>query len=534
MRPDSALRELGLQPGLERLLIRFGVSTVGDLLALPIERLNTARRRGHGFVVEIIDATVDVATSFPELLEGLLPICLGRLAFDARTSPPFRDSLDSGLEQLPRAARDLLSAAGAHAPGCEYSGRLAIAQRIAETLTLPGSVLEALTKMSRRTLFPLVRAQLGLLERLSAGEHISIFDELSSLVLDQPDRNRDFIVRYLGFDGNPPETLEAIAAGAGLTRERVRQIVQRFRDLHLHPTLPLVESIAAVLDIEHRVMTLDDWFAAIPEQIRPEQPAQLRMIHRIESLDWLDHGHWSSVQGVTLVASGGWRSEEMEKREQEVRSWIRRANKECGLVGVVNVCMASQELGAPVAQLTEVLKGAGYDTTLQEGWLVRRGVRSSILARRALKMLRFLGPLSLDQMRRGLRRCTVPTDHTRPLPVPPSEVFEEHLRLVGFEISNGAVLVPSKAQFPSCPPTEAAILERLNGSLKVSTRHELVEAVDELVGFSAAALSLSPSTLSAGGKGWVRSVRAARARIQRVRSRGGAGQTRDSECSVAP
>jgi len=54
-------------------------------------------------------------------------------------------------------------------------------------------------------------------------------EELSNLAnLAGSDRNKKIIVKYFGWDGNGPKTLQAVGEELGLTRERIRQIYNKF------------------------------------------------------------------------------------------------------------------------------------------------------------------------------------------------------------------------------------------------------------------------------------------------------------------
>lgn len=53
---------------------------------------------------------------------------------------------------------------------------------------------------------------------------------LEASLLDVPERERDVLRRYFGLDSDRPESLNAIAADLGITRERARQLKQRGLD----------------------------------------------------------------------------------------------------------------------------------------------------------------------------------------------------------------------------------------------------------------------------------------------------------------
>jgi len=52
-------------------------------------------------------------------------------------------------------------------------------------------------------------------------------EQLHEALSELDPRERDVLLRYYGFDGQPPETLQAIGEDWGITRERVRQLRER-------------------------------------------------------------------------------------------------------------------------------------------------------------------------------------------------------------------------------------------------------------------------------------------------------------------
>lgn len=98
-----------------------------------------------------------------------------------------------------------------------------------------------------------VRRLEEVMERTQSARRMTLETELLDLLTFEPKiRNRSFIVRLLGWDGEGGQTLETIGKDHGMTRERVRQISERHLDRiqKKPPFLPVldrtIEAVAAL------------------------------------------------------------------------------------------------------------------------------------------------------------------------------------------------------------------------------------------------------------------------------------------------
>ena len=86
--------------------------------------------------------------------------------------------------------------------------------------------------------------------RLAGLTRMKLEAELQSLVAEYvKGRNLNLVLIFLGWDGNPPRTLESAGDIFGITRERVRQVIGKFsKGTHRHPK-PFLPTLEKVLDL---------------------------------------------------------------------------------------------------------------------------------------------------------------------------------------------------------------------------------------------------------------------------------------------
>jgi sigma-70-like protein len=320
-------------------------------------------------------------------------------------------------------------------------------------------------------------ALVPLLERLAQGQRLSILDEISLFYHGLSDRDRTFVVRYLGLDGQQGETLETLGAQAGVTRERVRQIVQRFidRNSSLRPPLPICEATISVLKTAEGPLTLDRWSEELPEVLRPDSPSVLNALRTLERWGWLAENTWLRAGGFLLVVPG-------MGREELGREFLRRvtpALRNAMALGAASVAQLSLALHEQRTAVESLLRSSGRWEQADGDWFVLKESRGYLLPHVAEKMLAILGPLTVDQLRSGLRRYRESKFRQR-LEVPPRQILRRVLKAAGMRVSeNGDVVdlleVPSYVKLNG---GEAALVDvfRDNGVLTV---HEVVSTIRE-------------------------------------------------------
>src|SRR5436309_1488128 len=202
-----------------------------------------------------------------------------------------------------------------------------------------------------------VGAAVAILERLADGHPVSVLNEISLLFHGLSDRDRTFVVRYLSLDGKPDETLEALGAQAGITRERVRQIVQRFvdRNSSLRPPLPICEATIEVLKKAELPLTLEGWNEELPDLLRPDSPSALSALRTLERWGWVGENTWLRAGGFLVVVPG-------IGREEVGREYLRRvtrALRHAMALGAASVTQLSLALHEQRSAVESLLRSSG-------------------------------------------------------------------------------------------------------------------------------------------------------------------------------
>jgi hypothetical protein len=96
----------------------------------------------------------------------------------------------------------------------------------------------------------ILRSLLDLIEGIRAACRMTLEDELWDVAHEVGDeRDRRIIVRRLGWEGGPAKTLEAIGQRYGITRERVRQICTRVKDVQKADAfVPVLDRVVAIVE----------------------------------------------------------------------------------------------------------------------------------------------------------------------------------------------------------------------------------------------------------------------------------------------
>jgi hypothetical protein len=320
-------------------------------------------------------------------------------------------------------------------------------------------------------------AVVELLGRLVDGDRVTPLDEISLLSRGLSARDRHFVSRYLELDGRPCDTLEALGAQAGVTRERVRQIVQRFVDRTScrRPPLPICEVAVATLRDTAGPVTLERWNEQLPEPIRLKAPSDLTALRTLERWGWLPENTWLRADGLVLVVPGQGQAEIGRAFLQRVTPLLRDAMA----VGAASVGQLSMALQQPRAVIASLLRSSDRWEQVDDDWYVLKKSTGHLLPRIAAKMLVVLGPLTVDQIRSGLRRYRGGR-YRRRLEVPPRPILRKVLKAAGMRLTeSGDVVnlgeVPSRVTLNG---GEAALVDAFRDKA-VLTLHEVAAAVKE-------------------------------------------------------
>jgi hypothetical protein len=320
-------------------------------------------------------------------------------------------------------------------------------------------------------------AVVELLGRLVEGNRVTPLDEISLLSRGLSPRDRIFVSRYLELDGRPGDTLEALGAEAGVTRERVRQIVQRFSDrtTRLRPPLPICEAVVATLRALPGPTTLELWNERLPELVRADSPSDLTALRTLEIWGWLPKSTWLYGGGIVLVVQGESQEENGREFLRQVSAALRRAMA----LGAASVGQLSLVLDQQRTVVESLLRSSGRWEQVDGEWFVLRECVGYLLPRVAAKMLAVLGPLTLDQIRSGLRRYRDGRFRQR-LEVPPRPILRRVLQAGGMRVSdNGDVVNLVEAPSPvTLSGGEAALVDAFRDE-GVLTLHEVVSAIKE-------------------------------------------------------
>jgi hypothetical protein len=276
-----------------------------------------------------------------------------------------------------------------------------------------------------------VKARLAQLATLTLDEALTTFVEKATHLRG---RKLQALVRRLGFDGQPPATLEEAASQIGLTRERLRQIQKRFAD-HLpdHPIfMPQMDAAIAVVR-EAAPMTVDRASELLRERcvttgaFHPKSVLAAAEVCRRPRPFEIDFS-----SGVARVV--------IEDRQDLERMSLSVACKQAGASGATNV----QEILAEVVSKTHsnleekdlrrFLQDCSEIEFLSEDWLWHKdgAPGRNRLRNVSRKMLSVASPIHVNELREGVQRhyrIRRTRGHGRwPLLTPPRTVLEAFYR----------------------------------------------------------------------------------------------------------
>jgi hypothetical protein len=332
------------------------------------------------------------------------------------------------------------------------------------------------SRMSARSLLTHMRALISLFLRSYDREDISVRDEIDILLRPLNERNRHFVATYFRLYGDSSATLEDLGLTGGITRERVRQIVTKFKNywVAVRPPMPICETAAERLNAQTKPVLVEEWYASLPDEIRHHGTNQLAALQTLSRWGWYPEQTWYRNVRLVLVASGGDRYAELKSRAREIISALARARNN----GVADISELSSELGESEASTLRLLSISDEWIPASDKRYLLSDARQTLLGREARKMVSLLGPLSLEVMRRGLARAK--ERRARKFAQLPSRaLFPEVLKRAGLVLSENGMVYPDRRESVTLAPGHQTVLHVLTEGPPVATVHEVVKRARE-------------------------------------------------------
>ena len=333
----------------------------------------------------------------------------------------------------------------------------------------------------------------------------SVSDELVSLLMDIPARDLDiFMRRTLALR----PTLEELGREWGLTRERIRQIERRTERrladrISVSPCLRIQSAIAIAKEMGAEI-TYSAWVERITRsgllgQWSPQ--ANKGILSTITPADLLIAVCNLSEAGTAsahcllpenlrcLIGHEDVTANVIKTAKQLPKATIRDIRKQAKNGGAVHIPSTSKELGLPVEETRALLLQLGYERVTDDWFMLKPHKtqeefdRTWAVVHTVLKMLRFCGPLEIDQAARGLRRRASRQGYS----VPPPAVLTQVLTRYRFVVKDGYVTWHDD-NLSTASTGETIALGLVEALGPVVSHFELVQAFIE-AGLSVPALS---------------------------------------------
>ncbi|MEP6832988.1 MAG: DNA-directed RNA polymerase subunit alpha C-terminal domain-containing protein [Gemmatimonas sp.] len=376
--PRRSIMSLRLETRTHNALTKAGVASFAQLVGMTAEELRALPGFGAGCLQDLEGALERVHVTLPRSSDNLAAnAILKHLDEDALRTI---HTLNTNETLLSASARALLT----HALEAEFTN----------VATASGFTTPELLKQ--------ITATLVLLQRASEQKPVSLLPDIALNLIGVSDSDLAVTTRYLGLDGTEPETLEAIGEREGVTRERIRQRVTRFRQsaAERRPLLLLVREAVGVLQRLNKPVTMPEWCAALPSWLSGTRPADLLLIQTLESFGWVDANSWHESSGITFVMAGAKVTAPIEDYQSRYEEAIALHYR----FGVICADDLRQVLDITEAAADGALRADERWSATGNGWFLRTTVAQSWIARRVVEVLNGVKSVAIEPLYQSIKR----------------------------------------------------------------------------------------------------------------------------------
>ncbi|WP_419939649.1 sigma factor-like helix-turn-helix DNA-binding protein [Candidatus Palauibacter sp.] len=455
------------------LLFRNGLRTIGELDGLSTADLLWLDQIGPRAATEIVDYFRHLATigATRETFQGDTPTIAGL--------PPHLAPVPISSLALNRVTVAVLDQWGCHTLGDLRDWDLARVLSPAQLAKLGGLVdvlrtipMDKLAEMSWAEPGGVGVPALGAELLRSIASAKTLDEEVAALCANLGDRNRELVLARLRYRSERRPTLDELAEAAGVSRERVRQIVtghlRRLATSGLR--LPIASRVVREIDLAGGIAStavLVERLSAegiLPDRLSVSPLAELSDAGLVPQTGWDPEIRvWVGVEGHSAWIETGRLGDVVGRLKGKVRDDLRR-------VGAVNE-PALEKLSpfdAGHAATLVTLRGKSYSRVL--GYLVPKPSSDSSMVRRVRKMLAVTTPLPMVELHSGLLRSPGLD------PVPPRDVVESVLKQhPGFEVAGGLARLSGK------PPRSEVLSKSERALVEVIEEHQGIILLREMV-----------------------------------------------------
>jgi len=381
--PRSTIKDLGLQPRTRSVLDREGITRTSQLTDRTVGSLCELRGFGRACVLDLL-------TSVCRLRESA-----GRLGHDKR--PHYRE--------IDKTVKAICSVPGVSSVG-KSDPRLG---RLLRNVDAGIATIGDLRDNCKRSA---VLGRKRVLDRLQATirhcEGLTVERELFDLIVGQraPSRNSGLVAEYYGFHGQPLQSLQAIGARHGLSRERIRQICAPNRITRL-PQPPFAPAIDAAL-------------ALVRDQVPASRSRIERLLverHLVEAETTIECllrvGRFLRREADFAFLGTGKSAFVVSPAEfgpiKQVESTARRLVFNYGAAAIDEVlercgdCLPKTNARGLVVAAVELLTGFRW-LDVETGWFGFDGSHHTRLRQRIRKVLSVCGPIDVEELRSAMGR----------------------------------------------------------------------------------------------------------------------------------
>lgn len=268
-----------------------------------------------------------------------------------------------------------------------------------------GSVEHLPKGVSKKAVKGFEEALLLMSEAVDGGTPTSVLDEWYAYNegLIGP-RNAGLVAAVLGI-GQEEITQTEASEEAGVTRQRVSQIVHRYLELAKTWAPPLVgvRIAEAAAKTCGAIVTAREWNEALPPWLRASTPSDLGSLSRLIDLGWLSGLESSSQHGIWFQLRDR-SSDEAEGFKKKFESISRFVTRQLGRAGAVHAPTVEAKFGEDGAGLAYAIVDGRTGVDEVSDWLLPQEPRNSVLVDRARRVLSMVDEISIVKLKRQLER----------------------------------------------------------------------------------------------------------------------------------